>query len=100
MVRACPVEQPVGGVEQREGAVAVAALHARHRVRHVDPGAQHHRAVRELGLSLQAAQGPPKQDLGARGGARSVREDRFLDEAGDVVVEVRVDPGLRSPRSA
>jgi hypothetical protein len=52
----------------------------------MDPCEQHGVVIRKVDLALEAAQCSTQERLGARRCARGVGEDRFLDEAGDVVV--------------
>ena len=59
---------------------------------HVHPGPQHHRVVGEVRLVVEPPERPAEQGLRARRRSRGVGEDRFLDEAGDVVVQVPADP--------
>ena len=99
--RAGAGEEPVGDVEEGEGAVPVAPLDPRHaRGSRAPARAATAASSGAVDSRVQPAQRPTQQRLGARRRTRGVGEDGFLDEAGDVVVQVGADPGLRSPRSA
>ena len=53
---------------------------------------EHHEVVRRIVLGVEPPLRPAQEHLGARRSARGVGEDRFLDEAGDGVVQVALDP--------
>ena len=54
--------------------------------------AQDDDVLRRVRLVVQPTLGPAQKGLRPRRGSRGVGEDRFLDEAGDVVVQVPADP--------
>jgi hypothetical protein len=57
----------------------------------VHPGPEHRRVIRQAGGLLESAKRSAEQGLGACRCSRGVGENRFLDEAGDVVVQVAAD---------